>query len=84
MKDLPESTQLCFSLISVHSSTNSPEQLKQSNTKQRGVHAQPSKIDQFQLLGWTNFRIFDWRSHLIQGKQTLYLRPFKKVFYRIL
>lgn len=31
-------------------------------------------------IGWMNLRIFDWRNRLIQGKKSLYLWPFPKVF----
>ncbi|KAI1712928.1 PI3-kinase family, p85-binding domain-containing protein [Ditylenchus destructor] len=57
LKDIPECTQLCFSLISLRK-------------KKSRVELKP--------IGWMNLYIFDWRHHLVQGKQSLNLWPFPK------
>jgi hypothetical protein len=84
MKDLPESTQLCFTLLSVQqtgSVSSSDQQKNGSGGKKGGSNptSNTSGSKQLQPLGWANLRVFDWRTRLIQGKHTLYLKPFEKV-----
>jgi hypothetical protein len=83
LKDLPESAQLCFSLITLHNCPilDNSKVTAGSGGKHRGGAQTNSKIEQQQIqpVGWANIRVFDWRSNLIQGKQTLHFRPFEKV-----
>ncbi|KAL3097841.1 hypothetical protein niasHS_000576 [Heterodera schachtii] len=75
LKDLPESAQLCFSLISVHCSA-SPSNANASqnnskgkggkNSKGSGASTAPSSTDHLHPIGWTNLRLFDWRKHFDQ------------------
>ena len=88
LKDLPESAQLCFSLISIHNSNSASASDLTSkisnNNKQRTGTPTLSTVStsmncELSSLGHANLHVFDWRSRLIQGKQTLFLRPYEKV-----
>ncbi|KAI3415984.1 hypothetical protein GPALN_005542 [Globodera pallida] len=84
LKDLPESAQLCFSLISVHcsassSNANASHNSKRKNGKNSKGHPISSASDHLLPIGWANLRLFDWRNHFQQSKRTLYLRPFGKL-----
>ncbi|KAL3117853.1 hypothetical protein niasHT_006285 [Heterodera trifolii] len=75
LKDLPESAQLCFSLISVHcsaspsnanASQNNSKGKGSKNLKGSGASTAPSSTDHLHPIGWTNLRLFDWRKHFDQ------------------
>uniref|UniRef100_A0A1I8AW80 Phosphatidylinositol 3-kinase n=1 Tax=Meloidogyne hapla TaxID=6305 RepID=A0A1I8AW80_MELHA len=85
LKDLPESAQLCFSLISIHNPNSSSSDISKITNKNKQRTGTPtlstastSMNCELNSLGYANLHVFDWRSRLIQGKQTLFLRPYEK------
>jgi hypothetical protein len=65
-------------------SVSSSDQQKNGSGGKKGGSNQTSSAGSsgsklLQPLGWANLRVFDWRTRLIQGKHTLYLKPFEKV-----